>query len=365
MLKVLHLIYNWGKGGFESYVHSLTEKLHNRECVIYLAYSERIPVPELVEKLGIKTFHIPMGSPYDLKAAKKVSHLCRKLSIDVVHTHFIRERYIGALSRFFGNRARLVYTSHVLADKTPFLKFSNRVIHGIEDNIIAVCGAGREQMLEEGLEPKKISVIYNGTDVNYWSEPVQSTLRQEFNLEGSHFVITSAGRFSEVKGHGFLLESAKYLIDQAAARDRERIRFFLVGDGELLEECKRKAEQLGISHHILFAGFRTDIRNLLQGSDLYISPSKSEALSVSIIEALASGLPVVATNVGGTSEAVNDKNGILVEYGDGEGCARAMGRFIQDGEFYRLCGENARETAAEKFSLDKMVQETYNLYKGG
>jgi glycosyltransferase involved in cell wall biosynthesis len=367
MLNVLHLIYNWGKGGFESYVHSLVEKLHGRECNIYIAYSERVPVPELVEGLGIQTFHIPMKSPYDFKAAGEVANLCKKLSIHAVHTHFIRERYISAISRLFGNRARLIYTSHVIVPKSPALKLTNRIIHGLEDNIIAVCGAGREQMLTEGLNKNKIEVIYNGVDIGFWGKRVRSTIRSEFSLKEEDFVITSAGRFNEVKGHRFLLECARRLIQLVPENEGKRVRFFLVGEGELLEECRKLAVQLGISGNTVFAGFRSDIRNIFHGSDLYVSSSKSEALSMSIIEALACGLPVVATNVGGTSEVVNEENqcGCLVEYGDVEGFARAMLKFMEDREFYSTRSSNASRTAAEKFSLDKMVKETYNLYLRG
>lgn len=367
MLNVLHLIYNWGKGGFESYVHSLLEKLHNRECTIYVAYSEAVPAPELVEALGIKTFHIPMKSPYDLVAAEKVAALCRELRINAVHTHFIRERYISALSRFFGNKARLIYTSHVVVPKSMTLKLTNRIVNRMEDNIIAVCHAGREQMLTEKLDAGKIVVIHNGVDVDYWRNDAASTIRKELGINDVDFVVTSAGRFTDVKGHGFLIESVKRLKELAGENRTSKFKVVLVGEGELLEDCRKQAESLGLSGDIIFAGFRTDMKNILHGSNLYVSSSKSEALSMSIIEALASGLPVVATDVGGTSEVVNEQNncGTLVEYGDVEGFARAIFKFMQDREFYNTIRENAYRTAREKFSLDKMVMETYNLYKTG
>lgn len=367
MTKVLQLIYNWGKGGFESYAATLVEKLHNKECEFYIAYSERVPMPELVDKLKIRTFCIPMRSPYDLSAARGVAKLCRELSIDTVHTHFIRERYISALSRLFGNKARLVYTSHVVFDKTRLLKFTNRIVNSIEDNVIAVCHAGREQMLEEGLDKAKIAVIHNGVDVEYLAAGIEPTIRQELGLREDSFVVTTVGRFNEVKGHKFLIESIKRLKDMQGTAAVCDVKFLLVGDGELLEECRRLADKLGVSDDIVFAGYRTDKKNIFQGSDLYVSPSKNEALSMSIIEALGSGLPVVATNVGGTSEIINNENncGVLVEYGDTEVFAREMLRFVQDKAYYKSSSDNAFKTAREKFNLDMTVRQTYNLYKIG
>lgn len=365
MLKVLQLMYNWGKGGYESYAVNLVEKLHNKECKFYIAYSEQLPMPETVESLGIETFHIPMRSPYDLSAAKKVAKLCNELSIDAVHTHFIRERYIAAFSRLMGNRARLIYTSHVVVPKKALLKLTNRLVSCLEYKIIAVCHAGREQMLQEGLNSKRIKVIHNGVDTAYWGDMTASTIREELGIGVDEFVITTTGRFNVEKGHMFLVESVKQL-KLIAGNSARKFRFLLVGDGDLLDSCKMLAGSLGVSEDIIFAGYRTDIKNILHGSNLYVSPSKTEALSMSIIEALASGLPVVATDVGGTSEIINEENGcgILVKYGDSRGMARSILDIMQDSRLYDRLKENALRTSREKFNLDNTIRETYNLYNG-
>ncbi|MDP4093041.1 MAG: glycosyltransferase family 4 protein [Bacillota bacterium] len=365
MLNVLQLMYNWGKGGYESYAINLVKKLHNRECKFYIAYSETLPMPEIVESLGIETFHIPMKSPYDMPAARKVAKLCNKLSIDAVHTHFIRERYVAAFSRILGNKSRLIYTSHVVVPKSPALKVTNRLVSGLEHKIIAVCLAGREQMLEEGLNPRRIKVIHNGVNIEYWKEQAASTIREEFGIADDEFVITTTGRFNEEKGHLFLIESIKAL-NELTGKNGMQFRFLLAGDGDLLEECKKLANDLDISDKIIFTGFRTDIRNILHGSDLYVSPSRTEALSMSIIEALACGLPVVATDVGGTSEVINDENdcGMLVPYGNSTQMAASIMGLIMDEKLYRHLKANAFKTSSEKFNLDNTIKETYNLYKG-
>lgn len=378
MLKVLHLINYPGKGGSERYILSLAERLHNRECMFYLGYSMNGPMLEQVKELGIQAFHFPMGSPYDFKAAKRLAALCRLYSIDVVHTHFLRENYVSIFSRFFGNRAKLVNTSHLITEKSLALRLSNRLLTRFDGSIIAVCAAGREQMIAEGLSPRKIEVIYNGVDVDYWSERICSNIRKELGIGEDDFVITSAGRFTEEKGHRFLIESIKTFRDMSnacsasessgcngsAADTLQKIRFILAGDGELLEECRDLAEAYGVSEYIIFPGFRNDIRNILKGSDLYVSPSKSEAMSLSIIEALAAGLPVIATNVGGAPEIINDQNGCgaLVEYGDTESFAGAVLMLLQDRDFYNKCRDKAYKTAREKFNLDNTARETYNLY---
>lgn len=365
MLKVLQLVYNWGQGGYESYVATLATMLHNKECKFYIAYSERLPMPEKVKELGIEAFEIPMKSPYDLSAARKVAKLCKELSIDTIQTHFIRERYIAALSKLMGNKARLIYTSHVVVPKSAALKFTNRLVSSREYKMIAVCYAGREQMFEEGLKQDKIKVIHNGVNVSYWSEGIQSTIREEFGIAQDEFVMTTTGRFNELKGQAFLIESIKEL-DLITQGKNIKFKVILAGDGELLEECKELAESFGVVDKIIFTGFRKDIKNILYGSDLYVSPSKTEALSMSIIEALACSLPVISTDVGGTSEVINAENdcGILVDYGDRHKLAETILNVIQDRELYLRLKNNAYKTAYEKFNLDNTVRETYNLYEG-
>ncbi len=365
MLKVLQLVYNWGLGGYENYLTNLVEKLHNKECKFYLAYSERLPMPELVKSLGIETFEIPMKSPYDVSAARKVKKLCKDLSIDAVQTHFIRERYIAAMSGLLGNKARLIYTSHVVVPKSSVLRLTNRIVSSFEDKIIAISYAGRDQMLEEGLNPKKIKVIHHGVDISYWAEKAQSTIRNELGIGEDEFLIATTGRFSPEKGHSFLIEAVRQFKDSAGSL-ADKCKFLIAGDGELLEDCKDLAKKIGVSDIVIFTGFRTDIRNILQGSNLYVSPSKEEALGISIIEAIATGLPVISTDVGGTSEVINEENGcgILVRYGDTTGLADCILKLIKDAGEYGRLKENALRTSREKFNLDNTIRETYNLYKG-
>jgi len=367
MLKVLHLLNYPGRGGTERYILSLAEKLHNKSCKFYLGYSKGGPMLEQARKLGIKAINIPMRSPYDFKAAAKVKEVCEKFSIDVIHTHFLRENYVSIFSRLAGNRTALVNTHHMLAEKNMLLRLSNRLLTRLDDKITAVSDAVRERMIREGISPSKIEVIYNGVDPDYWKGRRSMKVRKELGISESDFVIASVARFSEEKGHAFLLESVKQfkkLMASKTSPKAEKVKFLLVGDGELFSECRKFAELLGVSDDVIFMGYRSDIKTILYDSDLYVSHSKSEALGISILEALACGLPVVATSAGGPSEIVNEdsKCGVLVDYGDAEGFAAALLKFITDREFYVACKENAPATVRKKFNLDETAQQTYNLY---
>lgn len=366
MLNVLHLIHYMGGGGTESYIYSLAKKLHNNKCRFYIAYS--IPGPGLLlfKNMEIDTIQFDMNSPYDFKAIKALKELCEKLSIDVIHTHFLRENYISVLSKIIGNKAAVINTSHVLYQNKKSVMFTNRFITRHNSKIIAVSNAVKEHLIKEGIRSKKIQVIYNGIDMDYWSMEREFGIRQEFSIDNDDFVIVSVARFSDEKGHHFLLETIallKELIDAEKIK-YPKIKFLLVGDGELLCQCKGLAINLGINEDVIFTGHRTDIKSILRNCDLFVCHSKSEALGISILEALACGLPVIATDSGGTNEVINNNTdcGILVDYGDKEGLARAIIKLVLDKALYEKYKENGYSTLIEKFNLDKTAEETHALY---
>jgi len=368
MLNVLHLINYPGKGGTEKYILSLAERLHGNGCTFYLGHSEDGPMLDTVRQLGIETIHIPMKSPYDFRAAIAVKETCRKLGIDIIHTHFLRENYISIISKLAGNKAAVIYTHHMLTEKNAVLRMSNKLFTAMDDRIIAVSRAVRDMMVSEGISPSKIEVIYNGVDCDYWTGQRSMKFRKEFGISEDDFVITSAARFSEEKGHAFLLEAIKDFKGQAAKCPEgfaQRVKFVLVGDGELLEKARKLAAELGISDITVFTGYRTDIRNILLDSDLYVSHSKSESLGISILEALACGLPVVSTDSGGPSEIINGGTGcgILIKYGDTESFAGAVLRLVTDKSLYAALKSKTVKTVKNMFSLEKTAGETYNLYK--
>ncbi|HEX9061030.1 MAG TPA: glycosyltransferase family 4 protein, partial [Clostridia bacterium] len=214
--------------------------------------------------------------------------------------------------------------------------------------------------VRNGINKDKISVIFNGVDPDYWGELPKSTLRSEFEIDENEFVILCVSRFDHDKGHRFLISSAAELKKMT----KKRFRFVLANDGPLLEDCREYAESMGIQNSIIFTGFRKDVKNLIAGSDLYVNSSEHEALSFAIIEMLAAGLPVIATNMGGNDDIINSGTncGILVEYNDSVGLAKTILKVMEDTELQSTLKRNALVAIREKFNLDNMVMKTYNLY---
>lgn len=361
MIKVLYLLNHAGKAGTERYVQTLIEKLNNREIKAYFAYNEDGLLVERLKNIGVETYRIEMKNPFDLKAVSALSGLCKKLDIDIVHTQFLRENYIAMLSRLINPKVRVIYTNHFIMKNNAVTRLTNRLITLLESRIIAVCNKGRDMMISNGINAKKIKVIFNGIDPDYWGEPVQSTLRQELGVGEDVFIFLCASRFAHDKGHRFLINA----VNQLKKITDMKFKCVLANDGPLMEECKKQVQELGLDDDVIFTGFRSDIKNLIYASNLYINSSEHEALSFAIIEVLACGLPVIATDMAGNGDIVNDETncGILVKYNDDKGLAQSIKRVMQDKNLQKTLSKNALKTVKEKFNLDKVAKETYNLYK--
>ena len=231
----------------------------------------------------------------------------------------------------------------------------------LQYRIIAVCNKGKDMLIENGNKASIIKVIFNAVDPEYWKKSEPSSLRQELSISDQDFVILCASRFAHDKGHAYLVKTIHALKSMTALP----FKCVLAGDGPLLEETKNQVKALNLESDILFTGFRADIKNLFNGSDLYFNASEHEALSFLIIEALASGLPVVATDMGGNRDIVNDETqcGVLVEYNNAESSAVKIKHVMEDKELLENLKKNAFKAVENRFNINKAALDTYEVYE--
>lgn len=368
MINVLHLINYLGGGGSEIYIYTLAKKLHNNQCKFYVAYSEEGKGLKLFEGLGIKTIKIQMNSPFDIKAAKELKKICEEFSIDVIHTHFLRENYISILSKLLGNKVRVINTRHMLDKNSKSVIFMNKIFTRFNDSIIAVSSSVKDQMIyDEGLNPDKIKLIYTGIDLEEWNKPQPLIFRYEYKIPKEEVLITTIARFSREKGHEFLIDSIKYFKNYLITRNFNfNYKFVLVGEGELLNDIIDKAKDLQVYDDIIFTGYRRDIVNILKSSDIFILSSNNEAFGLSILEAMAAGLPVITTDSGGTREIINKdyNNGIIIDYGESQKLSEALVTLIENKKLKEQYITNGYTVLNEHFNVEKTIEKTYNLYKG-
>ena len=362
-MKVLYLLNHAGKAGTERYVETLVRYLNHTRVEAYFAYNEGGLLVERLEALGVPCRRVEMRRRFDFRAARELAALCEEWGIDLVHCHYLREHYTALLAKQYNHHIRVVYTNHFVLANDAVTRLSNRRLDKRQDQMIAVCNKGKEQLIANGWSGERIHVIFNSVDPAVWAGGrEESTLRQELGIPENCFVMLCASRFADDKGHKYLIDSIKRLTEITDVP----FTLVLAGDGPLLEETKAHAKALGLTEEqVRFIGFRKDIKNLYKASDLYVNSSRHEALSYLIIEAMAAGLPVIATDMGGNSDIVNDEAGcgLLVTYDDPVSMSDAMKQMLEEPDFLSRCREGALRTINEKFEIHKWMDKTFAVYE--
>lgn len=359
-MNVLYLINHAGKAGTEKYVYNLVNAYNKTKCNCFFAYNEDGLLSEQMRDMGIKSFKFEMKNPFDIKAAKTLAQICKENEIDIIHTQYPRENYIAILSRMFYSKTKVIYTCH-LTLKTNFLwKITNKLLIAHEEKIISVCNNGKELLVENGINANKIDVIFNG--VFPQERKLKSTIRDELNIDDDTFVISTLARYHMAKGLDYFVKS----IGELKKITNRKFVVLIAGEGELFDEIKELISKLKLEDTVLQLGFRRDSENILAGSDLFVNSAKCyEALSFAILEALENALPVVATNVGGNSDIVNNKTdcGILVDYGNEKQMAQAILKIMTDNALRENFSKNAIKTVKERFNLNLLLKDIYEEYE--
>ncbi|MGD0110321.1 MAG: glycosyltransferase [Armatimonadota bacterium] len=209
-----------------------------------------------------------------------------------------------------------------------------------------------------GIASCKMEVVQNGVDwAQYQSDDLREATRLELGLEPEMRVVGTVGGLRPVKGYEVLIRAAAQLLSQ-----QPRVRLVMVGDGEQRQYLAELVRSEGIADRVLFLGARRDVPRLLSAFDVFVLSSHSEAFPVSALQAMAAGLPVVATDVGCLSEIVQpETTGLLVPPGRPEALSHALGRLVQDRHMSREMGQRGREVVRERFPIQKSVQQFQTL----
>ena len=284
---------------------------------------------------------------------------------------------------FYGNvfalpAARLAGTPVVIASVrdqgaylTPRQKMVQRLVCRMADCVLVNADAIREWLIADGFEPEKIVVIPNGIDVGRFHASADAEgPRRELGIAPDAPVVTMVSRLSPTKGVEDLLEAIA-----AAAVTHPTLRALIVGEGLVaqdgvvkqdrayLDSLIARAKRLGITDRVIFTGYRSDIPALLAQSTVFVLPSLTEGLSNVVLEAMAAGLPVIATRVGGTPEIIREgQNGLLVPPSDPVALRTAITTVLDNPALAKGLGDAARRSVEDRFSMARMVNATEALY---
>jgi glycosyltransferase involved in cell wall biosynthesis len=368
---VLFIIDSFEQGGSERQALQLLRQLHESgQCRVHLAcLQDRGSLRAEAEQLGIgEIYEYPLTSFYDLNFVKQLRRLTRFIKaheIDVVHTHCFYTNIFGMTGAFLaGVRARITSKGETDGFRTPMQKRAERVAFRLAHRVIANCLVVRNQLIKEGVSPARIVQHYNGLDLERLK--VSPELRRDkvlavFGLPSAparRFISIVANLHNPVKDHPMFLRAAARV-----CKEVPDAAFVIAGEGDLMPGLRELAAQLGIERDVFFIGRCENVGQLLFASDIGVLSSKAEGFANAILEYLAAGLPVVATDVGGVREAiVEGETGYVVSSGDDEKMAAGIVRLLNDPERARAMGQLGRSLVAAKFSCDRHLQNTLELY---
>ena len=368
---VLQLIGSFHQGGSERQAVQLTRLLHESggyRVHVACLNGEGVLRPD-VERLGLGDIaEYPLNSFYDRKTAiqlRRFARLLREREIDLLHTHDFYTNVFGmaaaALARVPVRIAsRRGTTGMQTAAQMRVERGAFRLAHAVVANAQAV----RRQLIEEGLRAEKVVTVYNGLDMRRVS-PQPGVGRDEalamFNLprdKGRRFVTIVANMRHPVKDYPTFLRAARRV--RAAFPEAA---FVLAGEGELTESLRAQAAGLGLETDAFFIGRCERVAELLLVADVCVLSSRSEGFSNSIIEYMAAGRAVVATDVGGAREVIEEgETGYLVKAEDDETMAARIISLLADPARARIMGERGRRVIRQRFSCEAQLERTRNLY---
>ncbi len=357
-MRVLFLTGRAADGGSERFVASLAEELRARGHGCVIAYDEPGLLSEQLAAEGMECVRLALGRRDAFKVPAELAVIIKEKKIDAVHAQFPREYVYAVRAARRCPGTRVVFTDHLSVRQG--LKWRLLNSHYGRELSAAVCvhGAGMAVLKENGFPEEKTVYVPNGVEVPEAVPVPDPLVRKELGIEEDAFLCCVLARYTEEKGLDFLLDSLKVL----AAREKD-LRCVICGDGPLYSHITERIEAEGLSGTVIQAGYRKDARRVLAASQLFLSPSRSEAMSMALLEALAAGKPCVVTEAGGSADTVLAVPvcGISAAYGDAEGFASAIKRYMEDPELLSEHSENAFKKAAG-YSLKAMADRYLELY---
>jgi glycosyltransferase involved in cell wall biosynthesis len=304
-----------------------------------------------------------MTAKWRLDALGRLYRLLRQERPIILHAWMIHANVLGrALGRLAGV-AIIITSRRNVSIGGKRREAINRVTAGLGDRAIAVCELARQVEIEQTkVLPEKVVTIYNGVEADMFSQVApQSAVqaRSAFGIPTDVLLVGSVGRFRLQKGFVDLLVAMRQVDEHVSGT-----RLLLVGDGDLQDDLEAKTLSLGLDKVVTFAGMRSDVPKILKALDVFVLPSWWEGMPNAVLEAMAAGLPVVATAVGGTPEVVVDGvTGLLVPPHDPDSLAQAIVRLLGDPDLRRRMGQAGQDRVGQQFSVEKMVEQTQTLYE--
>jgi L-malate glycosyltransferase len=363
MKHILYVLPYMNLGGTERQAFSLMKNLQDRYHISLLA--PQGPGEQPFRQADFPYHEFPrleqniLGGLARFRSALLEIH--RQRPIDLIHVHAAHE--LTMLAKFFLPKVPVIFTVHGYHGRQSGLGYRLAAIFGnlFAERVIAVSQSEIQILELDRLQTHKTNLVYNGVAEPQIDRQRASHLAHQFECDRvDRITIGTAARLSEAKGLEYLIVAISQLVKR-----HPNIQLVIAGDGELKGSLQQMVNDLGISDHVVFAGYIQDVQNLMYSFDIFVLPSLQEALPLACAEAMSLGKAIVGTNVGGIPEQVVDgETGFVVPAKDPAALADRIHSLIADPELMKRFAQKSYERYQEKFTVRVMLDHTTHIYEG-
>jgi glycosyltransferase involved in cell wall biosynthesis len=349
-------------GGAQEHVFGLVSRLDRANYdvrIVSLSHGSS------VRRMGKAGFDVTViDEPDDRTAVQALAALLSEMEPEVIHNHMYRAEVVGTraallLGELGCKRPAIISTIHSSRIRCVDDRLALRQLTPLMDHLIVVSKAIEQKIAEEGRSGAPVSLIYNGVDLQrYNHQQPCCTLHEEYSIPEASPIVGVVARLEAEKGHRILLDAWPLVL-----ASNPGAWLLIVGEGSERNSLEAQAASLGIADHVVFTGRREDVPAVTAALDVAVLPSYREAQGLSVLEAMALSRPVIASNVGGIPEMIEEGvTGLLVPPGDSRALATAINRLLTDHPFADMLAKRGHDMVHDRFCIELMTSQIEALY---
>lgn len=363
-INILHVISKLPVGGVENQLFMILGKYdRGKLCPLVCSLSDKGEIGKEIEDSGIEVIPLDkLKHGFDWTIVKDIYNLIKTRNVKIVRTHQYHANLYGRLAAWLAKVPCIIASVHNVytIDRKIHRRIINKFLARYSDKVVAVSGTVKRDVLTyDGLAEDKVSVIYNGIDSDSFLNLNGSLIRSNLGISSETPVVGTVGRLTVQKGQKYLIDAVSTLRENFP-----QIVLLIVGDGLLRGEIEKYIRTLGLEGNVILLGTRRDIPQLLSAMDIFVLPSLWEGLGTAVIEAMAAGKPIIATDIPPLREIINsEKVGILVPVKDSNAFASSIELLLHNRTLAENLGKSAKERALSHFTIDITVHKYTNLFK--
>jgi glycosyltransferase involved in cell wall biosynthesis len=362
---ICQLLHGLRIGGAEILAAGMARRFRKVYRFFFVCLDELGSLGQQLREEGFPVWVLRRQPGVDWGCSWRLAKLLRRERVDLLHAHQYTPFFYGVTARVLCRRPPVLFTEHGRwYPDYPRRKrmLANRLLLERRDRIVGVGQSVRQALIDnEGFPSHRVQVIYNGVEIAPFMDAgrQRATVRLELDVGEDDVLIMQVARLDPLKDHATAIRALGRVVQQGI-----KAQLVLIGEGPEEPKIRELVQQLKLEGHVRFLGLRTDIPRLLSAADVYWLTSVSEGIPLTLIEAMAVGLPIVATRVGGVQEVIQDgKTGLLAPRGDDAALAEKVLYLASSPLLRQQMGEMGRERAQALFSDQQMHDRYYHLYR--